>query len=54
MFPEGYSTKRLENELQNWITIPGDLFEISSGSPINKRKSTALQGIIRTLDLYRA
>ena len=28
------------------------LFYISSGSPINKQKSSALQGIISTLDLY--
>ena len=32
----------------------GDFFKISSGSAINKQKSSALQGIISTLDLLRA
>ena len=36
------------------MTITGNFFKISSGSPINKQKSSALQGIISTLDLYRA
>ena len=31
--------------------MPGDIFLISSDSPINKQKSFALQGIISTSDL---
>ena len=44
----------MKNLLQSWIMIPSDFFYISSGSPINKQKSSALQSIISTLDLYGA
>ena len=40
-------------KILNWITIPTDFVLISSGSPVNKQKSSPLQGIISTLDLCR-
>ena len=43
--------KKLNTKLENDTR---QLFSISSGSPINKQKPSALQGIISTLDLYRA
>ena len=43
--------KKLNSKLDNDTRR---LFQISSGSPINKQKSSALQGIISTLDLCRA
>ena len=42
--------KKLNSKLDNNIRR---LFSISSGSPINKQKSSALQGIISTLDLLQ-
>ena len=43
--------KKLNSKLDN---DPRHFFNISSGRPINKQKTSPLQGIISTLDLYRA
>ena len=43
-----------KNNEKKKIILNWRLFKISSGSPINKQKSSALQGTITTLDLYRA